>query len=494
MTHARHETDLQRARDARELSAFGYAQELFRTIGGFSNFALSFSIISILTGAVTLYQHGLLMGGPAEMAFGWPLVATFTMTVALSMAELASAVPTSGAMYHWACRLGGNGWGWFTAWFNITGQLAAIAGIDYGAALFITPIAGLPLTNASILIVYAAILLSHGAINHFGIRLVAWLNDLSVTVHVVGVIGVVGALLLFAPKQPAAFFFLRVTSNEAGWPYWWAFVVGLLQAQWTFTGYDASASVSEETVDPRRRVPWGIVLAVASSAIVGYVLLIALTLAIGDIRAVLTATDARGHQIPAVIAILTGALGARAGSLVTALAAMAMWFCGLSAVTWSSRTIYAFARDGGMPGSTMWRRVSRRHSTPAPAIWLCVIVAFLATISGGTYAVVTSVSVIGLYFSYIIPVYLAWRARGTLTEPPRGPWHLGRFGPPINLIAILWVVFITMILSIPNGMLAGEAMAGLTIVLGLWYAVSERRRFRGPVWAAQRLGSAAGTE
>src|SRR5207244_5912591 len=127
--------DLQRRQDERELGTFGYAQELFRTIGGFSNFALSFSIISILTGAVTLYPHGLVMGGPAEMAFGWPLVALFTMTVALSMAELASAVPTSGAMYHWACRLGGRGWGWFTAWFNIAGQLAAIAGIDYGAAL-----------------------------------------------------------------------------------------------------------------------------------------------------------------------------------------------------------------------------------------------------------------------------------------------------------------------------------------------------------------------
>jgi amino acid transporter len=485
MTKIRHDSDLQRARDERELRGFGYAQELFRTMGGFSNFALSFSIISILTGAVTLYQHGLSMGGPAEMAFGWPLVAVFTMTVALSMAELASAVPTSGAMYHWACRLGGNGWGWFTAWFNIAGQLAAIAGIDYGAALFVTPLAGLPLTTSSILTVYAAILLSHGVINHFGIRLVAWLNDLSVTVHVVGVIAIVGALVFFAPKQPPAFFVLRVTSNDARWPYWWAFVVGLLQAQWTFTGYDASASVSEETVDPRRRVPWGIVMAVASSAVVGYVLLIALTLAIRDIRAVLTATDASGHEIPAVIAILNDALGPRAGGLVTGLAAMAMWFCGLSAVTWSSRTIYAFARDGGMPGSTMWRRVSRRHSTPAPAIWLCVIVAFLATISSGTYAVVTSVSVLGLYFSYIIPVYLAWRTRGTASEPPRGPWHLGRFGSPVNLIAILWVAFITVILSIPNRMLAGQAMAALTIVLGAWYALSERHRFRGPVWAGQ---------
>src|SRR5439155_6905760 len=129
-----------------------------------------------------------------------------------------------------------------------------------------------------------------------------------------------------APKQPLAFFFVRTTSNPQGWPYWWAFVVGLLQAQWTFTGYDASASISEETVDPRRSVPWGIVLAVAVSALVGYVLLIALTLAIRDIPAILTARDASGHEIPAVIAILDQALGARAGGLAAALAAMAMWF------------------------------------------------------------------------------------------------------------------------------------------------------------------------
>ncbi len=194
-----------RREDERELRRFGYAQELFRTMGGFSNFAISFSIISILTGAVTLYQHGLLMGGPAEMAFGWPLVAFFTMAVALSMAELASSVPTSGAMYHWASLLGGNCWGWFTAWFNITGQLAAIAGIDYGAAIFVTPLLGLPMTTTNMLMVYAGILISHALLNHIGITLVARLNDLSVTVHIVGVIAIVGALTLFAPKQPSTY-------------------------------------------------------------------------------------------------------------------------------------------------------------------------------------------------------------------------------------------------------------------------------------------------
>jgi amino acid transporter len=326
--------------------------------------------------------------------------------------------------------------------------------------------------------------LSHALINHFGIRLVARLNDFSVTVHVVGVIVIVGALTLFAPKQPLGYFFERVTYNDQGWPYWFAFVIGLLQAQWTYTGYDASASVSEETVDPRRRVPWGIVMAVVVSAVVGYALLLALTLAIADVPSVLSARDASGNKVPVVIAIFSGALGARAGSLFTALAAMAMWFCGLSAVTWISRTLYAFARDNGLPGSAVWRRVSATHQTPAPAIWLSVVIAFFATISAGTYAVVTSISVIGLYFSYIIPVYLAWRARGRGQAVPRGPWHLGRVGPAINLVAMGWVVFISIVLSIPDRMRAGKTIAAVTLLLGVWYLVSERHRFRGPAWAS----------
>src|SRR5437773_12025437 len=149
--------------------------------------------------------------------------------------------------------------------------------------------------------------------------------------------------------------------------------------------------------------------------------------------------------------------------------------------------MHACPRDAEPPGSTLCRRVSRRHPTPAPSIWVSALAAFAATISSGTYAVVTSVSVIGLYFSYIIPVYLAWRLRGGPQEAARGPWHLGRFGSAINLIAMLWVVFIAVILSIPDGMRAGKTIAGLTVLLGVWYVIVERRRFRGPAWSAQSV-------
>jgi amino acid transporter len=476
--HPQHDT----AEDAQELRRLGYAQELFRTMGGFSNFALSFSIISILTGAVTLYGHGLTMGGPAEMAWGWPLVTLFTLFVALSMAELASALPTSGAMYHWSSRLGGKGWGWFTAWFNIVGNLTLLAGVDYGCAQFLTPLIGLDASTKNLLMVYVAILLSHALINHYGIRLVARLNDLSVAVHLLGIIAIVGALLVFAPKQPAGFFFERVTHNPSNWPYWGAFIIGLLQAQWTFTGYDASAAVSEETVDPRRRAPWGMVMAVVVSSIVGYLLLIALTLAIKDLAAVLNATDASGNPMPAVIVILQTALGERAGSIFSALVAMAMWFCGLSAVTWSSRVVYAFARDEGLPASRLWRRVSRKHQTPAAAIWLSIIVALLAAVYSGAYQTVTAISVIGLYVSYVIPVYLSWRNRMKTGQTMRGPWHLGRFSATINLLALIWVAFISVILSLPDQMRAGKAVVVFAALLGVFYLARERKRFPGPAF------------
>ncbi len=123
----REDRRIQREKDAEQLRRLGYAQQLLRNIGGFSNFALSFSVISILTGAVTLYGYGLQLGGPLVMGLGWPLVSVMSLCVAASLAQLASAYPTAGALYHWAALFGGPGWGFFTAWFNLLGQLAITA-------------------------------------------------------------------------------------------------------------------------------------------------------------------------------------------------------------------------------------------------------------------------------------------------------------------------------------------------------------------------------
>lgn len=468
--------------DARELGRLGYAQELFRTMGGFSNFAISFSIISILTGAVTLFGYGFEMGGPLQMSLGWPLVSFFSMLVAMSMAELASAFPTSGAMYHWSAALGGKGWGWANACINLAALITAVAAIDYGCAQFLAPLLGVDGTASNLLWLYALILLSHALLNHFGIRWVAFLNDASVAIHIGGVVIIVCALVFFAPHQPASFLLRPINSN--GRSYAWAFVLGLLQAQWTFTGFDASAHMAEETHDPRRRVPWGIVMSVVVSAVVGYVLLLALVMAVQDVGAVLHAKDASGEPMPAVIAILAQALGPRAGVAVSAVAMLAMWFCGLSCITSCSRTIYAFARDHGLPGSSLWKRVSPVHGTPDAAIWVTVALAFLALVYSKAYSVVTSISVVTFYIAYLMPVYLALRRSGWQKD---AVWNLGRYSRSIAMLSLGWGAFIFVIMILPPNETAGKSLGALALLLVVLYFARARRQYDGPEWARSYL-------
>src|SRR5438445_9027286 len=389
-------------------------------MGGFANFSLSFSIISVLTGAVTLYGHGLKYGGPLQMLVGWPLVTLLTLSIAASLAELASAYPTAGALYHWSAILGGRGAGWLTAWLNTIGQFAITAGIDYGLAEFLAAMLGFSGRRPA-LFLCAAILLLHAALNHLGVRIVARLNDLSAWVHVFGVAILVGALSLFAPHQPAAFLLHRSGSGSE-------FAVGLLLACWTFTGYDASAHLSEETHDPSRNAPWGMVLAVLVSGIAGYAMLLAVTLSIGDLPAALAADNP-------FIFVLRGALGPFLGNALVCVAMAAMWFCGLSSVTSNSRMLFAFARDGGLPFSAQIAKVSPRFRSPHFAVWTSAAAALLVAVWSDAYSAMVALSTIALYASYGMPI-----ACGLLANKrERGPWQLGRWSRPLNIVALLWI-------------------------------------------------------
>ncbi len=460
----------QLARDAEDLGRFGYAQQLLRDMGGFANFAVAFTVISILTGAITLYGQGLTFGGPAVNGLGWPLVTVFTLLVAASMAEIASAIPTAGAMYHWSALLGGPGWGWFTAWLNLVGQIATTAGIDYGIALFVVDLLGWP--PGALLPLYAALLLSQALLNHYGIRLVARLNDLSVWYHIVVTLGVSAAFWWLAPRRPLSFAFTtRFTTSH--YPYWWAFLVGLLQAQWTLTGYDASAHVTEETVDPRRNAPWGMFNAVLLSGVIGYVLLLAVTLAIKDLPAAAAAPNP-------FIYVAQQALGGRAGTGLVWAILPAMWFCGLSSVTTNARMIFAFARDGGLPRSDLWRQVSPRFRTPAHAIWLAAGLALVVALYSRAYGVIVSLSTIGLYASYALPVLLVLRERARGSWRDLGPWNLGRWGAAVNAGALAWVALITVLFVAPPNEQTGYTFAVLLVLLSAYYLAFVRGRFTGP--------------
>ena len=173
-------------------------------MSGFSNFAVSFTIISILSGCLTLYGFGMNTGGPAVIVWGWPFVGIMTLFVGLAMAEVCSSFPTAGGLYYWAAKIApknGAAWSWFTGWFNFLGQVAVTAGIDFGAALFLTAFrtcCGARAPGTGTILIYAIVLLVHGVLNQFGVRLVALLNNVSVWWHIIGVLIIVG-VLVFAP-------------------------------------------------------------------------------------------------------------------------------------------------------------------------------------------------------------------------------------------------------------------------------------------------------
>jgi len=461
----------QRAADAAELERLGYAQQLLRDIGGFSNFALSFSIISILTGAVTLYGHGLKYGGPLVMSVGWPIVTVLTLAIAASLAELASAYPTAGALYHWAARFGGPGWGFLTAWLNTIGQFAITAGIDYGLAEFVVAMMGWPPDRSRIFGIFAAILFSHAALNHVGVRVVAKLNDLSAWYHILGSIVIIGALVALAPKRDLHFVTSRFTVAKEGVAY--GFLVGLLQAGWTFTGYDASAHVTEETLDPRRNAPWGIFMAVLVSGIVGWVMLLVVTIAIRDLQGAVDADNP-------FIFVLRSGLGVRLGNALVWVIIGAMWFCGLASVTSNSRMLFAFARDGGLPASAALARVSARFQSPHIAVWVSAIAALFVAVWAKGLAAMTALSTIALYASYAAPIFLGMRARRRGEWTTRGPWTLGRWSSIVNVIAVTWVITTMVLFVLPPNLIAGYTFAGCLALLGIYWFAYMRARFKGP--------------
>ena len=231
--------------------------------------------------------------------------------------------------------------------------------------------------------------------------------------------------------------------------------------------------MAEETKGAQEAAPRGIVNAVWVSGVVGYVMLIVTTLAIGDLDA--AAKMGNGAFAYIVRTALSGRLGAALVWMVIG----AMWFCGLSAVTANSRMLFAFARDGGAPGSKALARVSERFRTPAVAIWVCVATAFVLAIWSRAYSVIVSISTIGFYVSYGIPIVLAVQARrqGRLG---RGPWQVGRWSAPVNLVAIVWIAFTTVLFVLPPNQRTGYTFAGALVLLAIYYFAWGRAHFAGP--------------
>jgi amino acid transporter len=501
--------------DEQELAELGYKQELQRAWSGFTNFAISFTIISVLAGTFTTFGQAWNAGGPIAISIGWPVICAFVLLVAWSMSELTSAFPTAGGPYWWAARLGGKGWSWFTGWFNIVGLLGIVASVGYGAASFLYALLALYGVNvlgvdfgddvhviSETFLLFLIILTLVTAINIFSSPLLGLFNNVSVGWHVLGV-AVIIALLVFVPDnhQDAGFVFGERINNTGfdggatgGLPFWFLVLpIGFLLTMYTQTGYDASAHTAEETRGASIAAAQGVWRSVFFSALIGWFVLLALVFAANDVTAV---NEGGGGSIP----IIESALSSAAAKAVILIATVGQIFCVMAGLTSAARTWYAFSRDRAIPGWPLFRRLNH-HRVPSYAVLAVSFFALVITIpalwsnkAGFPFAffALTGICTVGLYIAYVLPVYLRLR-HGENFQP--GPWNLGRKYKWVNRGALFFVAVTVIALDLPftsaavpwNDEFDWTALNYTPFVLlvglivAVWWAVSAKDKYTGPV-------------
>jgi len=502
--------------DERRLAELGYKQELNRSWSAFSNFAISFSIISILAGCFTTFGQAWNNGGPIAISIGWPVISAFILIIGFCMSELASAFPTSGGIYWWASKLGGPAAGFYTGWLNLVGLVAVTASVAYGCATFID----LTLNTFSeswaadyslkrVFIIFVVVLASVALLNIFGNHLMAILNNVSVWWHVVGATAVVLILIILPETHQSADFVFTERLNNSTFDggstssgIYWLYVLplGFLLTQYTITGFDASAHLSEETHSANQSAARGIWQSIFYSAIGGWIVLLAFLFAVQDPDAV---TAGGGG----VAVIFLQALTVKWAGTVLLIASIGQFFCSMSCLTSCSRMLFAFSRDGAVPGGTHWRKLNANR-TPVNAVLISALIAALITLPAlaevniGTeeaplivptafYAVV-SIAVIGLYLAFLVPIYLRLRAGDSFRT---GPWNLGRKYKWMCTVASIEIVVICIYFimpTLPMGIPWNDEFSwryvnyapiltgAVFILLTIWWFASARNWFTGP--------------
>jgi amino acid transporter len=491
--------------DERILHRLGYAQELFRAMGGFQNFAISFTIISILAGCLTSYYIAFGQGGAVAVSWGWLLVGAMSIIVSLAMAEIASSFPTAGGLYYWSSKLGSPAWGWFTGWFNLIGQIAVTAAIGYGLATFGTALLNFwfdyPNTKEYIYLLYAIFLTLALAVNLMRVSVTALLNTVSAYWHIGGVIFIVAVLLLVPDNHQSLGYVFGETVNASGFGsagdnfsspvFWYVFATGLLMAQYTITGFDASAHMAEETQQASRMAAVGMYMSVVVSVIFGFILLVAVTLAVPSTNG---AIENIGFLVPW---IWSESMSQNWAEALLFICVVAQFFCVTASLTSASRMLFAFSRDGAVPGHRLWRKIGKNRvpkfacvaitvlsaAVMIPAIWNYLV----------GYLVGTGIAVIGLYVAFILPVILRFRLGDRFEH---GAWSLGRHYKWIDIVAIIWVAFISILFLLPpykasvpweEGWTweavnyAPILVGGALLLFGGWWLVSANKWFKGPV-------------
>ncbi|GFR51278.1 hypothetical protein Agub_g13565 [Astrephomene gubernaculifera] len=454
--------------DTVKLLMLGYKQELAREFTLFNTFGGCFNMLSTFTSIGGAYGIGVIFGGPVVMMWGWLVVTLFTASVALSMAELASAYPTSGALYYWSYKLAPprlrNLACWTTAWTLILGQAGASASVFYTFVhLLATAVEieyGFELTPVKQFVILLGLSVLIAVLNCGTARLTAYMTTLGAMWHLIALAALCLCVPLLAPaKQSASYIFTSWQPNTEitgiTSPVYTA-LVGLLMSQWCLTGFDGVTHLAEETFHAEWNIPRAIVLTLIGVAVTGCALLVALLSVKLDVEMLLDVeNETHGTNVLLQILIEIGKEygSIRSGVVLSTIPIVGTFFCANQVIANNSRMLYAFARDNGVPFANFAKQVHSRTKTPVCAVvYMIVLVTLIAIPMCFNYYVflaVTSFGVVGCYIAYALPVLCKLSTGRRFFLP--GPFFLGpRLSYVNNVIATLWVLTVTVLFTLPQ--------------------------------------------
>jgi len=423
--------------DEQVLARFGYHQELSRSLGYFSSFALSFSVICMTSGLFADYGDGLRAGGPVFI-WSWLIVGAGQFLVAMVFAQLARQIPLSGYAYQWTRSLAGDRMAFWAGWIMIVQFITGMAGVAYALASYLVPFFGVPNSNRNVVIATIATLVAAALINHYGIRLASMVNDVSVIAEILGTV-LIGFLLLglalIRKTHPISFLFTYAHQTSVG-AYLIAFLTASLMSVWTLGGFEAAANVAEETHLPEKRIPTAIVLSEVLAVVFGLLVLIGFTLAVPSV-------DVASHD-PTPLLYIIGSYFPRyvvAGALL--LVSVAIFACVLANLTTITRLIWAMARDGKVPASRFLSKVSE-HKVPVNAIWVVIPITAVFTFWAQVEVVIIAICTFAMYVTYgLVVAACLWGKQQAQAGTGQSPKRVSRW---LCAAALAWIVAILLLL------------------------------------------------
>ncbi|KAI0632871.1 APC amino acid permease [Trametes polyzona] len=472
--------------DEELLASLGYKQEFQRAFTGLETFGIAFSIIGLLPSIASVLVYSIPDGGPSAMVWGWLVASIFILFVGMSMAELASAAPTSGGLYFWTHSLSSPRWrnllAWIVGYANTVGSIASVASIDWGCAVQITAAASIgsgqtyTATNAQTFGVYLAVVLTHAVICCLGTQLLARLQTVYVVLNILLCLAVIIALPAATPKEfrNTASYALGNFTNTSGWPNGFAFILSFLAPLWTICSFDSSVHISEEASNAATAVPWAIVYAIGIAGVLGWAINMALAFCMGtDLDNIM---DSPVGQPMAQI--FFNSFGQKGTLALWSIVVLVQYMMGSSMVLAASRQSFAFSRDGALPFSKWLYRMNSFTKTPVNTVWFVavfsILLGLLAFAGDSAINAIFAMSIVALYVAYAIPI--AARFLGDNDFVP-GPFNLGMFSKPVGFIAVMWMLFMGIVFLFPTS--PGPTVADMNytiVVLGgvlllslIWY-------------------------